>query len=252
MDLNISFSTIIKLLILLVGGILLNALLQRYIRIPKKIESTRAQTYIIVLKNFVSFAVYGITLYLLLSTIQINPTPLFASAGIFGIIIGLGLRPLIEDFFTGLFMLSEDILRVGDYVMIGDSEGTIEFLCLRTLRLRDKYGAIHIIPNREIKKIINYSKKLSRVIVDIQVKNSQSIDNAITLLEKSLDKLKKDKKVGQLILEKSHVEGIELITPGNITLRTVILTKSQERFQIARSFRSIAVSEFQKNNVLLA
>ncbi len=230
----------------------LNIAQKRYIRLPKNLESPRANTYVSVFKSFLSACMVLTALYYVFSVLQIDMTPFFASAGVLGIIIGLGLRTFIEDFFMGMFILTEDTLRVGDYVDIGGSEGVTESLGLRTVRIRDKNGAVHIFPNREIKKIINFSRRQARVIVDFPVKTNQPIDAVIHVLERSLILLKKDANVGASIQANSRVEGVESIHSGYCVIRTLILTNATNRWSVGRLFRRRALKELDRASILLA
>lgn len=244
--------TIASAILPFVVAVIINKLVERFIRVPKNLTSPRTATYISVIKSVMGAVVYVMAAYFTFVALKINMTPIFASAGVVGIIIGLGLRAFIEDFFTGIFILTEDTIRVGDYVDIGGSEGITESLGLRTVRIRDKNGAVHIFPNREIKKIINYSKRQARVIVDFPIKSNQQIDMAIATLDGALTILKKDKAIGQFILENSRIEGVEAINPGHIVLRVLILTRASERWNAGRTYRRIALKELEKAKILLA
>lgn len=235
-----------------VAAFFINKLLQRFIRVPKNLDSARTTTYISVLKSMLTVIIYAIAGYTTFQALKIDMTPIFASAGVLGIIIGLGLRSFIEDFFTGIFILTEDTIRVGDYVDIGGSEGVTESLGLRTVRIRDKNGAVHIFPNREIKKIINYSKRQARVIADFPIKSNQPLDGVLTALGHALAEIKKDKRIGQYILENSRIEGVEAINPGHIIVRVLILTRASERWNAARTFRKLALKELEEGHILLA
>lgn len=247
-----NFETAVRVLVPAALAAALNIAQKRFIHVPKNLESPRANTYVSVLKSFLSVFIYIIALYYILTVLKINMTPIFASAGAVGIIIGLGLRAFIEDFFTGMFILTEDTIRVGDYVDIGGAEGVTESLGLRTVRIRDKNGAVHIFPNREIKKIINYSRRQARVIVDFPVKTNQPIEEIMDVLESALELLKKDKIVGSSIHANSRVEGVDSIHAGHIIIRTLILTKASDRWSAGRTFRRIALKELYKAKMLLA
>src|SRR5207302_5579579 len=56
------------------------------------------------------------------------------------VIIGLGAKPLIEDFIAGFFLLSQESLGIGDYVKIDDIEGYVEAIKFRTLIIRGQIG----------------------------------------------------------------------------------------------------------------
>src|SRR3979411_1053516 len=88
-------------------------------------------------------AVVGVTA---LSEIGVNVAPLLAGAGIVGIAIGLGSQKLVQDLITGLFLLLENAVQVGDDVTVSGLSGKVENVSIRTIRLRAGDGSVHIVP----------------------------------------------------------------------------------------------------------
>lgn len=233
------------------AAIFIDKILLRAVHVPKNLESPRARTYMSVAKSTLRTIVYITALYYVFVILNVNVTPLFASAGVVGIILGLGVRSFIEDFFTGVLILTQDTISVGDYVEIGGSEGITEAIGLRTVRLRDQNGALHIFPNREIKKIINYSRRQARVVVDIPVKSNQSIDTVFLVFSRALDKLRKHKELGPHIHQGSMVQGIESITGDSLVIRSLILTRASLRWTAAREYKYVVLRELAKAKILL-
>src|SRR5205807_5871660 len=85
-------------------------------------------------------------------------TPILAGAGILGLGVGLGAQSLVTDVVSGFFILFESQYLVGDFVEIGGAAGTVEAVGIRVTEIRDSYGKLHIIPNGQIKNVVNYSK----------------------------------------------------------------------------------------------
>jgi small-conductance mechanosensitive channel len=85
--------------------------------------------------------------------------PVIASAGIIGVAIGLGAQSLVKDVLSGIFMLVEDQYGVGDQVKVGDVEGLVEKVGLRTTTVRDESGTLWFLRNGEILVVGNKSKK---------------------------------------------------------------------------------------------
>jgi moderate conductance mechanosensitive channel len=129
------------------------------IKIPPTLDNRRGQTFVAVLKSTISVIVYAIALHVIFGILEINIAPLLASAGIIGLSIGMGARPLIEDLIGGMTLLSQDSIAIGDDVEIDGSRGKIEKIGFRTLNIRAKDDSLHVIPNSLVKKVINYSRK---------------------------------------------------------------------------------------------
>ena len=81
-----------------------------------------------------------------LSELGVNIGPLLAGASIFGVALGFGSQKLVQDFITGMFLLMENAMQVGDWVTLAGVSGTVEYLSIRTVRLRGGDGALHTVP----------------------------------------------------------------------------------------------------------
>ncbi|MEP0943051.1 MAG: mechanosensitive ion channel domain-containing protein [Rhizobiaceae bacterium] len=98
------------------------------------------------------------TILLALSNLGVDVTPLLAGAGIVGIAIGFGAQTLVKDIVSGVFFLIDDAFRVGEYLVIGTTVGTVEKLSVRSLQLRHHNGPVHTIPYGEIAQVTNNSR----------------------------------------------------------------------------------------------
>ncbi len=138
--------------------VVVNTILRSLIKLPSRLDNRRGRTYVSIIRNTISVVVYAVALHVIFGFLNINLAPLVASAGIVGLSIGLGAKPVLEDLISGIMLLSQDTISVGDNVEIDGSVGTIEQIGLRTLNIRAKDGSLHIIPNGMVKKVINFSR----------------------------------------------------------------------------------------------
>ena len=99
-----------------------------------------------------------LTVLIALGNVGVDVTPLLAGAGIIGLAVGFGAQTLVRDVVSGVFFLIEDAFRVGEYLVIGDTVGTVENISLRSLQLRHHEGPVHTIPYGEIPRITNNSR----------------------------------------------------------------------------------------------
>ena len=160
---NLLFSSenikiIFYIALVLLVTVTLNWILRGLVRLPSRLDNRRGRTYVSFIRNTISVIVFIIALHIIFGLLHINIAPLLASAGIVGLSIGLGAKPLIEDLLAGIMLLSQDSIAVGDQVEVEGSIGEIEKIGLRTLEIRAKDESLHIIPNGLIKKVINYSR----------------------------------------------------------------------------------------------
>lgn len=95
---------------------------------------------------------------LAIGSLGIDITPLLAGAGILGLAIGFGAQKLVSDIVSGVFFLIDDAFRVGEYVEVGGTMGTVEKISIRSMQLRHHRGPVHTIPYGEIPQLTNYSR----------------------------------------------------------------------------------------------
>jgi len=119
----------------------------------------RVMTVASLLKNLANVSIWGIAVATILPIWNINIGPLLAGAGVIGLAIGFGAQALVRDIISGLFMLVEDYINVGDQVEIAGKKGEVVSIKLRTTIIKDEEAkTTHIIPNSAISIISKFNK----------------------------------------------------------------------------------------------
>ena len=108
-----------------------------------------------------------------LSEFGVNIARLLAGAGV----IGFGSQTLVKDVITGLFILFEDTISVGDVVDVGNGHsGLVGAITIRTIKLRDMAGGVHSIPFSQVNSVLNMTKDFSYYVLDIAVAHGEDPD----------------------------------------------------------------------------
>ena len=97
---------------------------------------------------FIKYVLITLSSVIILQTAGINLSSLAVIAGVVGIGIGFGLQNLASNFISGLVLLFEQTLKVGDYIEIGELKGTIEKISIRSTILRTDDDVFVIVPNQ--------------------------------------------------------------------------------------------------------
>ncbi|WP_240336669.1 mechanosensitive ion channel family protein [Tropicibacter sp. Alg240-R139] len=119
---------------------------------------SRLATVLPLLRVSAQVAISVIFGLLAVGALGVDITPLLAGAGILGLAIGFGAQKLVADIVGGVFFLIDDAFRVGEYVDVGGTMGTVEKISIRSMQLRHHRGAVHTIPYGEIQKLTNFSR----------------------------------------------------------------------------------------------
>jgi small conductance mechanosensitive channel len=169
-----------------------------------------------------------------LSEIGVKIGPLLAGAGVIGVALGFGAQTLVKDFLTGLFLIMEDIVSVGDYVKIGGVGGLVEMMTLRTIRLRDVDGTLHVFPYSEAQVIHNQTKSFSYAVVAPKISYVSDIEKARTIMREIGEQVRRDKPYSQMILEPMEILGVDDFTDSGIVIKARIKTQPGKQWQVAR------------------
>ena len=129
--------------------------------------------------------ILGIFVIMIFSELKLDVTPLLAGLGVVGIAFSFGSQSLVKDFITGIFILIEDTMNVGDIVQIDSQKGTVEALSLRTVKVRDTAGNLHTLPFSTINRITNMTKNFAYYVLELVLPFDQNVDTAIQAIKRS-------------------------------------------------------------------
>lgn len=211
--------------------------------------SARMRTLLPMLRNTALIFFAAIIGLVSLSEAGINIAPLLAGAGVVGVAIGFGSQTLVKDFLTGLFIIVENTIAIGDVVKIGDHAGTVEAMSLRTLRLRDNDGAMHILPFSEVSQIINMTKDFAFAVIDIGVSYTADLDHVMAVMRSVGDALQQDPIFKRVILEPIEILGIEKLGDSSIILRARLRTRAGKQWDVKRILLLKMKQRFDKEGI---
>jgi len=175
--------------------------------------------------------------YMVLQLFGFDVAPLLAGAGIVGLAFGFGGQYLIRDIINGLFILFEGQFSINDVVKIGDMAGLVESINLRTTVLRDLEGRVIIIPNGEIKSVINFTKDYAHALFKLGVAYKEDVDKVMGVVKELGKEIRKDSYFGRLILDDLEMFGVDDFGESQITILFRIKTLPIKQWEVAREFR---------------
>ncbi|WP_372442225.1 mechanosensitive ion channel family protein [Metabacillus bambusae] len=201
---------------------------------PIRISERRENTLSKLLENILTYVVYFITIIMILEAVNINVGALLAGAGIVGLAVGFGAQSLVKDIITGFFIIFEDQFSVGDHIRVASFEGTVEEIGLRTTKIKNWTGELHIIPNGSIVEVTNFSIHNSMAVVDVSISFETDIPEAERVIQELLAEIP-DKY--ENIVTPPELLGIQTLGASEIILRVVCEVEPMRHFHIARMLR---------------
>ncbi len=121
-------------------------------------SATRLATILPLLRLAAIIVIFAVATLVMLSELGINIAPLIAAVSIFGLALSFGSQTLVRDIVSGIFYLSDDAFRVGEYITCGSAKGTVEGFTLRSIKLRHQNGQIFTIPFGQLGQVTNFSR----------------------------------------------------------------------------------------------
>ena len=200
-------------------------------------RSARVRTLLPFARNAVWISLLLVVVLLVLSELGINIAPLLAGAGVVGLAIGFGSQALVKDIITGLFMLVEDTIAVGEIVDLGGGNtGVIEAISIRTIKLRDNAGSVHTIPYSTVTQVRNLTKDFAYHVIDLTVAYGSDPDQVIAILKSVYEDMKKDPAFGPFMLAEIEIFGLNGFAPNTMNFQGRIKTLPMKQWAIGREY----------------
>jgi small-conductance mechanosensitive channel len=210
----------------------------------------RRRTLLPLLRTTMLCVIVVIAALIILSQIGINIAPLLAGAGVVGLAIGFGSQALVKDIITGLFILIEDQIAVGDIVDVGkDHAGVVEAISMRTIRLRDQGGVVHTVPFSEVTSIKNMTKDYAYAVARIGIAYGEDIDRVVEILRGVCDELMADETTGPLILDPFDYQGVDRLDEFSVILLLRVRTLPGKQFSVGRALNQLIKIAFEKHGI---
>jgi small conductance mechanosensitive channel len=198
--------------------------------------SQQARTLVPLLHSVCQYSLYVGGAVWMLQVLGFPAEPILAGAGIIGLAVGLGAQSLVTDVVSGLFILFENQFLVGDYVEIGSARGIVEAVEVRHTQIRDDHGRLHIIPNGQIKQVVNLSKGFILAIVDVDIPSGVDLEAYLRTMAEAGKLLRKSRPE---VLADTVIQGLVGLTLSNTTVRATTKVKPGTHQQMENEYRRI-------------
>lgn len=245
------------LLIILVGKVCLSFISKMTAFQIKKAEalpeeqSRRIQTMMTLVRSICRYGIAFITILMILAQLGFGNAinNLLVTAGIGSLALGIGAQSLVKDVATGFFMLFEKQFSVGDYVKLGDYEGTVTAIAMRVTYLKNYTGQQIIIPNGSISHVINYSRSdsLARVVVGIPYEIDTR--SAIEWIQEAANCITDT--MSEIVTSKPEVVGVTNFANHGVEITVTCKTKPASHWQIERGLRLAIKERLEQENIVL-
>lgn len=233
---------ILVLVVAVIAWEVVSNLIERYlvgeVRDGAKVErSARVRTLLPLMRNAFLILLITVVGLISLSELGLDIAPLLAGAGVIGLAVGFGSQTLVKDVITGLFILFEDTISVGDVVDVGGGHsGFVEAISVRTIRLRDLTGTVHSVPFSQVASVKNLTKDFSYYVFNISAGYGEDPDHVIDVVRELGLELQRDPAFTRLILEPIEILGVDRLGENGFVVVARFKTRPIQQWSVGREF----------------
>lgn len=213
-----------------------------------KQKSFRSETITNLVKSTIKYLSVILAFFLILSAWGVQTPTLLAGAGIIGLALSFGAQSLIEDIFSGLFIIFEKQYSIGDIVEVNEFRGVVKEIGLRVTKFEDLNGDIKVINNSDIRGAINTTSSLSPAICDITISYDEDIERVEKIINDNLENIKA--KV-ESIVEGPRYIGVQKLADSSVVLRVVASCAEGDKFKAMRGMNRELKLLFDKHKIVI-
>ena len=212
-------------------------------------QAARAQTVLGMIGQVGRVLITAVAMIVLLAELGVDVAPILAGAGVVGLAVGFGAQSLVKDFFSGLCLILENQVTIGDWATINGKSGFVEVLNFRITVLRDVDGTIHVFPNGSINELSNSTHSGSAVVLDIPVTYREDCEAATQTFRGVAKSMKSTEDWKDKFVEEFEVLGLHDFSDRGMVIRCRIKTVPGVQWAAGREFRSRLYETWKKQGV---
>src|SRR5580692_6219376 len=182
-------------------------------------SASRLSTLVPLLRVALGIVIGLVAVLIVLADFGVNITPLLAGASILGLAVSFGSQALVKDIVSGIFYLTDDAFRAGEYIECGQTKGVVEGFTLRSIRIRHPNGQLHTVPFGDLGQIANFSRDWAIVKYDFSFPRDADIEKVRHAVDGIGSELQGDPDYRLKILEPLKMQGVVGITDNTLVVQ---------------------------------
>ncbi len=197
----------------------------------KQIMTTKA-----IIKSILNTVIIAFAMMYILNLLGIDIRPILTAAGVLGVAVGFGAKRFVEDIISGLLLILEGQIRVGDFVEIAGVKGIVEKTDIKLIRLRDTKGRVHYIRNGMVDIVTNYTRDFSYYMFEISVAYKENINYVMRVIKELGEEFLRDSDLKEYILSPLEILGLDEFDDSAIIIKARYKTIPLKQWDIGRAF----------------
>ena len=203
-----SLTTILlSVVFLFVGMRILKSIMKT---LSSKMDS-RAETFGDLIISIVQFILTVVVVIYSLHELGVNTNVILTSAGVISLIIGYGSQSIVSDLVSGIFLIMEDQVRIGEYIDIDGFMGKVEHIGLRTTRAAYE-NRTKVISNSNMVNFYNLSRDAAPASWSIGLPKEADVDRVRALIEGNIERFRA--RMGDKPIHAIVYQGMDKVSGG--------------------------------------
>ena len=150
---------------------------------------SRAETFSDLILSIIQFLLTVVVVIYSLHELGVNTNVILTSAGVVSLIIGYGSQSIVSDLVSGIFLIMEDQVRIGEFIDIDGFMGKVEHIGLRTTRASYE-NRTKVISNSNMVNFYNMSRNDSPASWSIGLAKEVDVDRVKALIGGSIERFR--------------------------------------------------------------
>src|SRR5690606_19367837 len=139
-----------------------------------------------------------------------------------------------------------------DFVTVAGVSGTVEYLSIRTVRLRAGDGSLHVVPFSSVTTVNNVNRGIGNAAVRVNVTADSDIGQVFSELRAIAAQMRTEPEFASLILDDLSIWGVDQIDGAMATIAGQIRSTDKGRWAVQREFNRRVLEQFRRRGIALA
>ncbi|MFO8051750.1 MAG: mechanosensitive ion channel family protein [Thermoplasmatota archaeon] len=186
---GLGLDKILLTIIIAIAAVTLGKIMSLYL--TQKLKKVMTQDHVKILTKAIYFLLFFIAVLIILPIIGFDPSSIALAGGIIAIIIGFATQSIFGNLVSGIFLIFERPIKLGDVIKVDDTYGMVEDIKVISTTVRTFDGYFVRIPNMTVfnTKIVNYFvNKARRFEYTIGIRYRDDAEKAIEVIRDTIEK----------------------------------------------------------------
>ena len=175
----------------------------------------RGETILRLISSVIQYAAVLAMCFSAFDSLGFDSRALLASVGVLSLTVSLGAKDLVADVLSGVTIAFSDEYQIGDFIEINGFRGWVQDIGVRATTLVNNDGNIKHFSNRDVKNILNLSRRNCQYTINVTIANDQPLRKVEEILAQELPR------IGQAtpeIIKGPEYKGVTGFTPAGVTI----------------------------------